>query len=81
MYLWYPAWGILSLGSVIAMIGVSINQIYGLRNHKLPPFSTALGTPILVFLAFSHLLRTSIWDKYELGSKLRKKFGLAKAER
>ena len=56
--LYWPIWTLLGLGTTIAMLGVVINQVYGLREHDLPPFSTALGTPVLVVCSIGHLLFT-----------------------
>jgi hypothetical protein len=62
--LYWPVWTLLGLGSTIAMVGVCINQVYGLLEQELPPFGTALGTPVLVVCAIGHLLYE--WSKHKL---------------
>jgi hypothetical protein len=62
--LYWPIWTLLGLGSTIAMVGVCINQVYGLLEQELPPFGTALGTPVLVVCAIGHLIYQ--WSKDKL---------------
>jgi len=54
--LYWPLWTLLGLGSTVAMLGVVVNQIYGLLEHELPGFSVGMGTPVLVVCAIVHLL-------------------------
>jgi hypothetical protein len=54
--LYWPLWTLLGLGSTVAMLGVVVNQIYGLLEHELPCFSVGMGTPVLVVCAIVHLL-------------------------
>jgi hypothetical protein len=54
--LYWPLWTLLGLGSTVAMIGVVLNQLYGLLRHELPPYSVGMGTPVLVVAATVHLL-------------------------
>jgi hypothetical protein len=56
--LYWPVWTLLGLGSSIAMLGVLLNQVYGLQEHELPPFGTALGTPVLVVCSVGHYILT-----------------------
>jgi hypothetical protein len=68
--LYWPLWTLLGLGSTIAMVGVCINQAYGLLEQDLPPFGTALGTPVLVVCAIIHLIWNLSKDKLK---KLKRK--------
>jgi hypothetical protein len=63
--LYWPVWTLLGLGSSIAMAGVVLSQIYGLQQHELPPFGTALGTPVLVVCSIGHYIYTQVleWRK------------------
>jgi hypothetical protein len=55
MHLYYPVLTLVSLTSTIAILGTCVNQAHVLLNRELPPFATALGTPVLVICATVHL--------------------------
>lgn len=56
MMLYWGFWSLLQVGSLIAILGIVLNQAYGLQNRAEPPWATALGTPVLVIAAFGHFL-------------------------
>ena len=60
--LYWPVWTLLGLGSSIAMAGVVLSQVYGLQQHELPPFGTALGTPVLVVCSIGHYIYTQVLE-------------------
>jgi hypothetical protein len=63
--LYWPLWTLLGLGSTIAMIGTLVNIAYCLTTQKLPPYGTALGTPVLVVCSIGHFLYH--WIPHKLG--------------
>jgi len=67
--LYWPLWTFLGLGSNIAMAGVLLSQCYGLSCQELPPYGTALGTPVLVVCSIGHFLYSWIPHKFGRGSK------------
>jgi len=54
MMLYWGFWTLIQVGSVIAILGIALNQWKTLRDAKLPPWPTALGTPVLVIAGFGH---------------------------
>ena len=58
-------WALVTLigfGSCVAMKGVIVNQIYGLRGHEFPGYNMAMGTPVLVISATAHLIKKEFDD-------------------
>ena len=56
-------WAVVTLigfGSCVAMKGVIVNQLYGLRGHDFPGYSMAMGTPVLVISASDDDVLTDI---------------------
>lgn len=51
------------------MVGVLVNQAYGLSYQELPPYGTALGTPVLVVCSIGHFLYFWIPHKLRRDSK------------
>jgi hypothetical protein len=54
-HLYIPVLIVLSFSSTIAILGVILAQITILRGKELPPYATALGTPVLVISSTAHL--------------------------
>jgi hypothetical protein len=54
MMLYWGFWSLVQIGSFIAILGIVLNQAYGLQNRVEPPWATALGTPVLVIAALGH---------------------------
>jgi hypothetical protein len=54
-HLYIPVLIVLSFSSIIAILGVILAQITILRGKELPPYATALGTPVLVISSTAHL--------------------------
>lgn len=51
---------------MIAILGVSVNQLYGIWGKRGPPWNVALGTPVLVIAALGHAGQTggkAIWKR------------------
>lgn len=59
MFYW-GFWTLLQVGSVIAILGISLNQCYSIQGKKLPPWNVALGTPVLVIAAAGHWCHSRI---------------------
>ncbi len=65
--LYWASWTLLQAGSLIAILGISLNQWYDLNHQKPPPWNVALGTPVLVVAAFAHAWQScvrSLWQKW-----------------
>lgn len=45
---------------MIAILGIALNQAYGLNNHTQPPWGVALGTPVLVIAALAHYIKSAV---------------------
>lgn len=54
MAFYWAFWTLIQVGGGVAIGGVVLNQCYGLRNMKQPPWNVALGTPVLVIAALGH---------------------------
>jgi len=66
MMLYWGFWTLVQVGSVIAILGIAVNQWYALENKELPPWNVALGTPVLVIAALGHAWQNctkSAWRK------------------
>ncbi|KAG0649675.1 hypothetical protein D0Z07_3788 [Hyphodiscus hymeniophilus] len=61
---YWAMWGLTQVGSLIAIIGVTIHQWTSLKQHKTPPWNIALGTPILVITAAAFLFGNWIKKKW-----------------
>ncbi|KAH7330290.1 hypothetical protein BKA65DRAFT_56390 [Rhexocercosporidium sp. MPI-PUGE-AT-0058] len=59
MHLYFPVWTVFAIGITFATLGCCVTQMYALKTMKLPPFGVALGTPVLVVSAVTHLLWNS----------------------
>ncbi|KAG4442760.1 hypothetical protein IFR05_001777 [Cadophora sp. M221] len=59
MHLYFPVWTVFAIGITFATLGCCVTQVYALKTMKLPPFGVALGTPVLVVSAVTHLLWNS----------------------
>lgn len=46
----------------MAILGVSLNQWYGLNNRSQPPWAVALGTPVLIVAAIAHAGHSVVKD-------------------
>jgi hypothetical protein len=55
IFFYWSFWTLISVGSVIAIVGIALNQWYTLRSMEHPPWNVALGTPVLVVAAITHL--------------------------
>ncbi|PVH87218.1 hypothetical protein DL98DRAFT_637953 [Cadophora sp. DSE1049] len=60
MHLYFPVWTVFAIGITFATLGCCVTQVYALKTMKLPPFGVALGTPVLVVSAVTHLVWNSI---------------------
>jgi hypothetical protein len=54
MMLYWGFWTLIQVGSLIAIFGIMLNQWYSLEEKEHPPWSVALGTPVLVIAALGH---------------------------
>jgi hypothetical protein len=84
-HLYTPVLIVLSFGSIIAILGVSVAQMYILIGEQYPPFATALGTPVLVICSTVHLTPKGIrwlrgWYRAYRGKKEEKE-GMEKVSR
>ena len=53
---YWAMWGLTQVGSLIAILGVTIHQWASLKEHRTPPWNIALGTPILVIAAGAYMV-------------------------
>jgi uncharacterized BrkB/YihY/UPF0761 family membrane protein len=60
---YWAMWGLTQVGSLIAILGVTIHQWASLREHSTPPWNIALGTPILVITAGAWIVGSWIRKK------------------
>lgn len=58
-------WGIIQIGTLIAIFGVTFHQWASLREQEPPPWNIALGTPILVIAAFCFFAISWIGKKWK----------------
>jgi hypothetical protein len=67
MMLYWGFWTLIQVGSLIAIFGIMLNQWYSLREKEHPPWSVALGTPVLVIAALGHAWQSCVktaWRKW-----------------
>jgi hypothetical protein len=68
MSLYWGFYTLIGVGSLIAIFGISLNQWYALKEQTLPPWSVALGTPVLVIAALGDVLHfavRSLWKRWK----------------
>jgi hypothetical protein len=52
---YWSFWTLIQVGSLIAILGISVSQGYCLVGKEGPPWNVALGTPVLVLAALGHV--------------------------
>lgn len=70
MHLYFPVWTVFAIGITFATLGCCVTQVYALKTMKLPPFGVALGTPVLVVSAVTHLVWNSITGHKKLNQEV-----------
>jgi hypothetical protein len=77
MQMYWTLWGILPVGSCVAIFGVMVQLCITMGEVEGPSWAVALGTPVLVFAALGWLCRElgkwvwrrSWWGREERGKK------------
>lgn len=64
IWFYWGMWTLTQVGSLIAIIGVTVHQWACLGEHDVPPWNVALGTPILVITGIAHIAGTLIGKKF-----------------
>ncbi|PHH88753.1 hypothetical protein CDD83_7085 [Cordyceps sp. RAO-2017] len=54
--LYWSSWTVIQVGSLVAMMGITLGLTHSLRGSKHPPWALALGTPVLVIAGTLHML-------------------------
>jgi hypothetical protein len=64
---YWAMWGLTQVGSLIAILGVTLHQWASLKEQNPPPWNIALGTPILVITAGAWFVGS--WIRKKLASR------------
>jgi hypothetical protein len=70
IFFYWSFWTLIQVGSLIAILGISVNLCYGLGERQGPPWNVALGTPVLVIAALGHaweLACRGVWRRWIRG--------------
>ena len=65
-FIYISVWTLLGIGSLIALLGVALNQAVGFTQLDHPAYNIAMGTPVLVVSGLGHLCFTGmrmIWQR------------------
>lgn len=55
---YWAVWGLLQVGTLLAICGVTVHHWASLKDKDLPPWNVALGTPVLIVAAMCHALES-----------------------
>jgi hypothetical protein len=65
IWFYWGMWTLTQVGSLIAIIGVTVHQWACLGEHSTPPWNVALGTPILVITGIAHIIGSWLAKKFK----------------
>jgi hypothetical protein len=78
MPFYWSFWTLVMVGSLVAILGIVMNQVYSIKEKEGPPWNVALGTPVLVLAGIGHawhLIAWGLWRRFQ-----RRRSGSAKGE-
>jgi hypothetical protein len=65
IWFYWGMWTLMQVGSLGAIIGVTVHQWACLGEHSAPPWNVALGTPILVITGIAHIVGGLVGKKWK----------------